>query len=151
MRRTVKDALVQMHAQNECRDVILAAAVAVDAQDYAALVELFCEDATVVRPGGAALQGRAEILASYLSKSPSRLTHHLVCNHQVQILPSGRNAHSRCRVLLYVSDQSREVTPAGRAGDAMHQVGTIMDELVLTAEGWKIQKRQAWFDVFTES
>jgi ketosteroid isomerase-like protein len=145
------DAAALLQAQSACRDVILAAATAVDEQAYDTLVDLFCEDATLMRPNGVALQGRSEILASYLSKSPSRLTHHLVCNHQVQILPSGKNAHSRCRVLLYVSDKSREVTPAGRAGDAMHQVGTILDELVLTTEGWKIQKRQAWFDLFTES
>ena len=58
------DAFGLMQAQNACRDVILAAAEAVDQQDYTALVSLFCEDAVVVRPGGAALQGRSAILAS---------------------------------------------------------------------------------------
>lgn len=145
------DAVAQLQAESACRDVILAAAMAVDQQDYDAFVELFSKDATVMRPNGHTLQGRSEILASYLSKSPSRLTHHLVCNHQVHISSSGKHAHSRCRVLLYVSDKSRELTPAGRAGDAMHQVGTIVDELVLTAEGWKIQKREAWFDLFTNA
>jgi ketosteroid isomerase-like protein len=151
MKRTEMDALAQMQAQNECRDVILAAAVAVDAQDYAALVALFCEDATVVRPGGAALYGRAEILASYLLKDANRMTHHLVCNHQVQVLPSGESAHSRCKVLLYVSDKNHTLTAQGRKANAKHQVGTIEDLLVLTAEGWKIQKRHAWFDVWAEA
>ena len=151
MKRTDMDALAQMHAKNECRDVILAAAFAVDAQDYAALVELFCEDATVVRPGGAALHGRAEILASYLLKDANRMTHHLVCNHQVEVLSSGKNAHSRCKVLLYVSDKNHTLTPQGRKAAAKHQVGTIEDALVLTADGWKIQKRHAWFDVWVEA
>jgi ketosteroid isomerase-like protein len=151
MKRTEIDVLAQMQAQNECRDLILAAAVAVDAQNYTALVELFCEDATVVRPGGAALHGRAEILASYLLKDANRMTHHLVCNHQVQVLPSGESAHSRCKVLLYVSDKNHTLTAQGRKADAKHQVGTIEDLLVLTAEGWKIQKRHAWFDVWAET
>jgi ketosteroid isomerase-like protein len=145
------NALAQLQAQNACRDVILAAAAAVDAQDYAALVEFFCEDATVVRPGGAALHGRAEILASYLLKDANRMTHHLVCNHQVQVLPSSQNAHSRCKVLLYVSDKNHTLTPQGRKADPKHQVGTIEDALVLTAQGWKIQKRHAWFDLWLDS
>ena len=151
MKRTEMDALAQMQAQNECRDVILAAAVAVDAQDYTALVELFSEDATVMRPGGAALHGHAEILASYLLKDTNRMTHHLVCNHQVQVLPSGESAHSRCKVLLYVSDKNHTLTAQGRKAEAKHQVGTIEDSLVLTADGWKIQKRHAWFDVWAEA
>lgn len=151
MKRTDMDVLAQMQAKNECRDVILAAAIAVDAQDYTALVELFCEDATVVRPGGTALHGRAEILASYLLKDANRMTHHLVCNHQVEVLSSGKNAHSRCKVLLYVSDKNHTLTPQGRKAAAKHQVGTIEDALVLTADGWKIQKRHAWFDVWVEA
>lgn len=145
------DALALIQAQNACRDLVVMAAEAVDQQDYRALVELFCEDATLIRPGGAALQGRSEIFASYSAKDPNRMTHHLVCNHHVQILSSGQSAHSRCKVLLYVSDKSRAVTPQGRMADAKHQVGTILDELVLTADGWKIQKRNAWFDLFAQA
>jgi hypothetical protein len=48
--------------------------------------------AILVRPGGNALQGRSEILASYSSKDPNRITHHLVCNHRVQISSSGKEA-----------------------------------------------------------
>jgi hypothetical protein len=67
----------------------------------------------------------------------------------VQISPSGKEAHSHCKVLLYVSDKSRAMTPQGRSADVKHQVGTIADELVLTPDGWRIQKRNAWFDLFT--
>jgi ketosteroid isomerase-like protein len=138
-----------LQAKDACRDLILAAADAVDQQDYKALVELFCEDAVLVRPGGAALHGRAEILASYALKDPNRLTHHMVCNHRIHIFESGQTAHSRCRVLLYVSDKRLEVSIQGRLANANHQIGTIEDELVQTKVGWKISKRTAWFDVFS--
>lgn len=145
------EAVALILAESTCRDLILMAADAVDQQNYAALVALFCEDAILVRPGGNALQGRSEILASYSLKDPNRITHHLVCNHRVQISSSGKEAHSHCKVLLYVSDKSRTTTPQGRLADAKHQVGTIADELVLTPDGWRIQKRNAWFDIFTET
>ena len=144
------DAVALLQAESTCRDLILMAADAVDQQNYAALVALFCEDAVLVRPGGNALQGRSQILASYSSKDPNRMTQHLVCNHRVQISPLGKEAHSHCKVLLYVSDKSRAMTPQGRSADVKHQVGTIADELVLTPDGWRIQKRNAWFDLFTE-
>ena len=144
------DALALLQAEQACRDLIVAAADAVDQQAYETLVQLFSQDAVLVRPGGVELRGRAEILASYASKDPNRLTHHLVCNHQVQVAPSGV-AESRCKVLLYVSDKRREVTAQGRLADPKFQVGTIQDALVLTDAGWKIHKRTAWFDLFFES
>ena len=39
-------------AKQACREVVLQAADAVDAQNYDAFVALFTEDATLVRPGG---------------------------------------------------------------------------------------------------
>ena len=76
------DALALLQAEKECRDLVLAAAEAVDQQDYETLVQLFTEDATLVRPGGSELRGRAEIFTSYASKDPYRVTHHLVCSHR---------------------------------------------------------------------
>lgn len=137
----------QLQAKEACRDLILAAADAVDQQDYTALVALFSDDAVLVRPGGVALQGRSEILASYASKDPNRLTQHLVCNHRIQVSASGQTAYSRCRVLLYVSDKRLEEKPQGRLANPNHQIGTMEDELVQTQHGWKIAKRTAWFDL----
>jgi len=145
------DALSKIQAENACRDLILSAAEAVDQQDYAALASFFCEDATLVRPGGSALHGRLEILKSYSLKDPNRMTQHLICNHRVQISASGTHADSRCKVLLYVSEKSRPITPQGRLSDAKHQVGTIEDQLVLTVDGWKIHNRRAWFDLLIGS
>ncbi len=51
------DALALLQAEKDCRDLIVAAAQAVDEQAYDTLVQLFTEDATLVRPGGTALRG----------------------------------------------------------------------------------------------
>jgi ketosteroid isomerase-like protein len=142
-------AWAQLQAKDACRDLILDAADAVDQQDYAALVALFCEDAVLVRPSGAALQGRSEIFASYAQKDPNRWTHHLVCNHRIHLSESGQTAHSRCKVLLYVSDKRLEMGLQGRLASPNHQIGTMDDELVKTEAGWKIRKRTAWFDLVT--
>lgn len=140
------DAVEMLLAEKRCCELVLSAAEAVDRQAYEALVALFTEDATLVRPGGQPLRGRAAILASYASKSPDRLTQHLVCNHRVEVDPSGF-AQSRCKVLLYASDSHREMTNQGRLADSTHHVGEIVDRLVLTADGWRIQQRHAWFDL----
>lgn len=132
-------------ADKQCRDLVLAAVHAVDCQDYDAFVACLTIDANVVRPGGSVLVGRSEILASYKAKHPSRLTKHVVCNHAIDVQTSD-SAVSRCTVLLYVGDASRPSTPQGRPADAAHQVGQIVDQLVRTPEGWKIQQRNAWFD-----
>jgi uncharacterized protein (TIGR02246 family) len=136
-------------AKQACREVVLQAADAVDAQDYDAFVALFTEDATLVRPGGPELKGRAEILQAYRSKDPHRMTHHLICNHQVTLTEPNK-ASSRCKVLLYASDQRRELTPKGRLADAQQMAGVIQDALILTAEGWKIQSRRAWFELLIQ-
>lgn len=133
-------------AKQACREVVLQAAAAVDAQDYDTLVALFAEDAQVQRPGGGVLRGRSEILQAYRSKDPRRLTHHLISNHLVTLTGDDRG-ESRCKVLLYASDQERALTPQGRRADSQQLLGVIVDGLVRTEAGWKIQSRQAWFEL----
>ena len=139
------DALAQLQAQSQCRDLLVQAAEAVDLQHHEAFAACFTEDATLQRPGGAPLLGRAAILASYAQKNPDRLTQHLLCNHRVRLESEGV-AESVCKVLLYVSDRQRPLDAQGRAADAQHHVGVFQDRLLLTPEGWRIANRQAWFE-----
>lgn len=140
------DALALWLAERQCRDLVMAAAEAVDRRQYQGFVDCFTEDAVLQRPGGEPLTGREAILASYASKSPDRLTQHLLCNHRVTVDPSGW-AESSCKVLLYVSDWRRPLLAGGRLADARHHVGQFLDRLVQTPEGWRIHKRKAWFDL----
>ena len=139
-----------LQIEKHCRDLIVSAADAVDRQAYEAFVALFVPDAMLIRPGGIKLHGRHEILASYQNKDPNRLTHHLICQHHIQV-DSPQVAQSRCKVLLYSSHRERELTPKGRLADAQHQIGVMEDTLVLTDTGWKIQTRHAWFELFTDN
>lgn len=143
------DTLTLHQAQQACRDVVVSTAEAVDLQDYDALIDLFAEDALLIRPGGTELRGHFEILAAYQSKDSNRMTHHLICNHQVKVL-SPVLAESRCKVLLYATERTRALTSKGRLADHTHQVGSMHDELVLTNLGWKISRRRAWFELLIE-
>jgi ketosteroid isomerase-like protein len=133
-------------AKQACCEVVLKAAAAVDAQDYDALVSLFAPDAQLQRPGGAVLRGRAEILQAYRSKDPQRMTHHVITNHLVTLTAVDR-AESRCKVLLYATDQRHASTPQGRPADAQQLLGVIVDALIRTDAGWQIQSRLAWFEL----
>jgi ketosteroid isomerase-like protein len=137
--------LQRLIAERACRDTVLAAADAVDHQDYAALVALFSADGTLVRPDGTVLQGRDAIHAAYAARGAERLTRHLVCNHVVQIDAAGTACESRCTILLWSGRRTDPETPKGRPADAMQQVGEISDRMVLTPEGWRIQRRVARF------
>lgn len=139
--------LERLQAENACRQIVLAAARAVDGQDYAALAALFAPDGELVRPGGQPLVGPEAILASYAAKDPERLTQHIVCNHQVTA-ESASTARSRCTIILWTSRRGEALTPKGRKADAMQQVGEIEDEFVSTGEGWKIRRRRAWFTMY---
>ncbi len=137
----------RLQAESACRQVVLAAARAVDDQDYLALAALFAEDGELVRPGGQPLVGRQAIQAAYAAKDPERLTQHIVCNHVVTA-QSATTAHSRCTVILWASRRSEELTPRGRRADPGQQVGEIEDEFVKTDAGWKIRRRRAWFTMY---
>jgi 3-phenylpropionate/cinnamic acid dioxygenase small subunit len=133
-------------AKQACSELVLKAAAAVDAQDYDTFVTLFTQDAHLQRPGGVVLRGRAEILQAYRSKDPQRLTFHVISNHFVTLTAVDR-AESRCKVMLYATDQRRPATSLGRQADAQQLYGVIHDALIRTDAGWKIQNRQAWFEL----
>ncbi len=144
------DPLERLLAEKACRDLVLAAARAEDAQDYRALAGLFADDGELVRPGGEPLRGPQAVFESYAAKDPQRLTQHLVTNHEVEVL-SATTARSYCRVILWASRREEPLTARGRRADATEQVGEIDDELTLTPEGWRIARRSARFTMFREA
>lgn len=135
-------------AEKACRDLVVAAAAAVDRQDYAALVQLFTPEATLTRPDGVLLSGRQAIFDAYASRSPDRLTQHLVCNHVVRIGTDSTTAQSHCVILLWSGQRSAPLTAKGRSADSQEQVGEMADQLVLRPEGWQIHSRVARFNFY---
>jgi len=134
-------------AEKSCRDLVVAAAAAVDGQDYEGLVQLFSADATLTRPDGTLLVGRKAIFEAYASRSSDRLTQHLICNHVVH-LTAPDQAKSHCKILLWSGQRSSILTGKGRLADPQEQVGEMADQLVLLPEGWRIQSRQARFTFY---
>ncbi len=142
---TALDTLV---AEAACRDLVLAAADAVDGRDFLAFADLFEARGVLVRPDGTELVGRPAIVAAYAARDPERLTRHLVSNQRVRVDLAAGTAQAACTVLLWSGRHSDAVTPRGRPADAVQQVGEIRDLLAKTPEGWRIRRREAWFTLF---
>lgn len=141
----MSDALQRMLAEQACRDLVLAAADAIDGGDYQALAQLFESDGELVRPDGVVLRGHAAILAAYAARDPDRLTRHLVCNQRVAVDLTAGTAAASCTILLWSGHHSDAQTPRGRPADPVQQVGGVRDQCVLTPDGWRIRRRQAGF------
>lgn len=142
---TALDTLV---AEAACRDLVLAAADAVDGRDFLAFADLFETRGVLVRPDGSELVGRPAIVAAYAARDPERLTRHLVSNQRVRVDLAAGTAQAACSVLLWSGRHSDATTPRGRPADAQQQVGEIRDLLAKTPEGWRIRRREAWFTLF---
>ncbi len=142
---TALDTLV---AEAACRDLVLAAADAVDSRDFLAFADLFEARGVLVRPDGTELVGRPAIVAAYAARDPERLTRHLVSNQRVRVDLAAGTAQAACTVLLWSGRHSDALTPRGRPADALQQVGEIRDLLAKTPEGWRIRRREAWFTLF---
>ncbi|WP_310566237.1 nuclear transport factor 2 family protein [Hydrogenophaga sp.] len=141
-------ALDTLLAEAACRDLVLAAADAVDSRDFLAFADLFEMRGVLVRPDGTELVGRPAIVAAYAARDPERLTRHLVSNQRVRVDLAAGTAQAACTVLLWSGRHSDATTPRGRPADALQQVGEIRDLLAKTPEGWRIRRREAWFTLF---
>jgi protocatechuate 4,5-dioxygenase, alpha chain len=141
-------ALDSLQAEHRCRRLVADTLEATDAHDPDRLAASFTVDATLVRPGGAELVGRAAIRQAYAERDPERLTQHLLCNHRVDVDPGGSAAVSRCLIMLWSGRASDELSARGRPADAQQQTGEIVDRLVQTPEGWRIRRRDARFLFF---
>lgn len=131
-------------AEREVRQVVLASARLVDAQDWRGFADLFADDGELTRPDGSLMRGRGAVFQAYAARDPERLTQHVLTNHEVSV-QGPQQAQSRCLVLLWTGRRSDLPAPKGRPADAAQQLGEFVDQLVRTPQGWRIARREARF------
>jgi ketosteroid isomerase-like protein len=141
------DGLQRLLIVEACRDTVLRAAAAADANDVAALVLLFTADAVLQRPNAEPVRGREAIRESYARRPPERLTRHLVTQTLVDI-DSADQARASSSVLLWSGNGKDDSGPYGRPADARQVIGEFHDLMLRTADGWRIQQRRASFILF---
>jgi ketosteroid isomerase-like protein len=127
-----------------CQETILRVAAAADAGDASALAALFTVDAVLERPNAAPIHGSEAIRQVYASRSPERLTRHLVTNTLVDVIAPGES-HATSLVLLWSGSMKDTAGPQGRPAVGRQMVGEFRDVLLATNEGWRIARRQALF------
>ena len=135
--------LERLLAEQACRDLVARAAQCTDSHRHEDFAACFAEDAVLTRPGGEPLAGREAILASYRTRPAERITRHLVTS-TVITLDSATRSRGLSYVLLWSGEAADAPTPSGRP--ARRQVmGEFDDVFTLTAEGWRIARRDARF------
>jgi uncharacterized protein (TIGR02246 family) len=133
-------------AEQACRDLVVRAAHCTDSHRHEDFAALFAPDAVLTRPGGEPLRGREAILASYRTRPVDRITRHLVTGSVIE-LASATQARGLSYVLLWGGDLTDAEGPSGRP--ARRQVmGEFEDVFSLTAEGWRIARRDARFVLY---
>ena len=105
-----------------------------DARRWAELAALYTDDATLVRPDGQHVVGRAAIETSYAGASPTRRTRHL-CGGTVVDL-DGDVATATTPVLLFTWED-------GSAAATGPAIGEFADVLVRGEDGWRLRERVA--------
>lgn len=141
--------LAHMLAEQACRRLVQLGARLSDAGDHDAFAALFAEQATLLRPNGESLKGRAQILESYRRKQMERLTVHLIFDTVFDEVTEER-ASGATRVQLWSATADDEVGTYGRPARGRIVVGAFADDFVLTESGWRIEHRQARFDMFRD-
>jgi hypothetical protein len=139
-----------LQVEQACQALSVEYAEIVDSQDYARLREIFAEDAAFGRPfhPQETIRGIENIVASFASRPPNRLTHHIVSNIRVCV-ESADAARGTCRVLLYTSDSSEPETPEGRKAGPRQLMGTYRDHFVRTKDGWRFRERRGGISFHT--
>jgi hypothetical protein len=141
-------ALRRLFDEGACRELVLRAAALADSGQPEALAALFTADAYLTRPNGVVLEGREAIARAYADRPSHRATVHLVCGTLFdEVGPDHASAISR--VLLWSADLRADNGPHGRPAEAGQIVGRFVDRFVRGAEGWRIDRRVARFDLHT--
>ncbi len=139
--------LERMLVAEACREIILRASAATDANDAAAFAGFFTDAAVLERPNAAPISGREAIREAYAKRSPERLTRHLVTNILVEVQGPDA-ARTTSLVLLWSGNSKDTIGPQGRPADARQVVGEFHDELTRGPDGWRIARRKALFVLF---
>lgn len=140
----------QWAAKLACRDVVEQSVQRVDDGQAQAFAELFFDDAVLVRPNGAVIEGRQAIHRAYAERPADRLTRHLLTNVVVELRPGGQ-AVARSYVLLWTGCAAAPESPWGRPADARQLVGEFLDQLAQAPDGqWRIRRREARFTLYRE-
>lgn len=117
---------------------------ALDSKDFALLDDVFLPDARGDMRTKTILEGR-EAIVSRISAAINLFdaTQHLVGNHRIDVADDGD--HATCRTYL----QSMHVKYGAESGENYLIGGHYEDELVRTADGWRIAFRRlvsVWTD-----
>jgi ketosteroid isomerase-like protein len=102
---------------------------------------LYTADATLTRPNGESVTGRAAIEQSYASASPTRRTRHVCSNTLIEVDEQAGTASAETSVLLFTWEDAAGAS--GLPSATGPAIGDFSDRFVLTADGWRIAVRQA--------
>ncbi|MCB5364241.1 nuclear transport factor 2 family protein [Pusillimonas sp. CC-YST705] len=132
-----------------CRQIVEHSAHLTDHRNFEAYAELFTQNGQLTRPGGAPLTGQTAIVESYRSRPAERMTRHML-GQSVMTQQGEGKVQVVTSVLLWSTTTSQTVEAFGRKADARQVLGEYSDDMVLTPEGWRIEKRQSSFVMYQE-
>jgi hypothetical protein len=141
------DDVARCVVQSQCEQLVLKSAQLADLQAHEALTALFTPDAELSRPGTEPILGHDAILASYRSKSPDRITKHLILGTLFDHVTADA-VSAVSQVLLWTAEASDISGPFGRPAKNKAIVGEFVDEFILVDGGWRIRRRTAHFAMF---
>ncbi|MGH8228433.1 MAG: nuclear transport factor 2 family protein [Steroidobacteraceae bacterium] len=129
--------------EHACERLVLRSIRAFDERDWKGYAALFTPDGLFIRANApdAPLTGREAILAALAARPAARLTRHLCTNIEIDVLDA-EHAAARCYLLLYAGDASTPAGAGGRPAEPPQRIGEYHDELTLTAQGWRIRRRE---------
>ena len=127
-----------------CEQLVLETVACTDANQAESLAALFADDAVLVRPGGAALQGRAAILQAYAARPPDRITRHLVSNIRFHSV-TAEQARATSYVQVWSGSMADEASALGQPARQPPSVGEFDDSFRRFDGRWMIARREARF------
>jgi uncharacterized protein (TIGR02246 family) len=146
---TEQETIAIIAIERACERLVLDFVHHSDTQNPEALAELFTDDATVVRPTGDSLEGRAAILASYRARPAGRITRHICANIRITVESADR-ARGLTYALVYSGNaEAPAYAHFGIEAEPRQLVGEFEDEFVRTSEGWRFSSRHARFVMHT--